>query len=76
MSRRTIQRHLAQRGTSYARMVDDVRRELALRYLAERHIGLGEVAYLLGFSEGSAFHRAFRRWTGKTPRQYRFELSQ
>jgi AraC-like DNA-binding protein len=72
---RSLQRHLSLLGTSYASVVDDTRRDLALRYLADSRIGLGEIAYLLGFSEGSAFHRAFRRWTRKTPKQYRMELA-
>jgi AraC-like DNA-binding protein len=72
---RSLQRHLSLLGTSYASIVDDIRRELALRYLADSRLGLGEVAYLLGFSEGSAFYRAFRRWTHKTPKQYRAELA-
>jgi AraC-like DNA-binding protein len=73
-SARTLQRRLAKTGASYELLVEEVRRELAERYLAERHLGLSEVAYLLGFSEGSAFHRAFRRWTGKTPKQHRDAL--
>jgi AraC-like DNA-binding protein len=74
MGARTLQRRLAAIGTSYGAIVDEVRRELATRYLAEGHIGLAEIAYLLGFSEGSAFHRAFRRWSGMTPKQYRDAL--
>jgi AraC-like DNA-binding protein len=71
LSPRGLQRRLAERGTSYAALVDDLRRELALRYVSEPDRGLSEIAASLGFSEGSAFHRAFRRWTGMTPRQYR-----
>jgi AraC-like DNA-binding protein len=73
-SRRSLQRRLSEAGTSYADVVDDVRRELALGYLAQPSIGLTEAALLLGFSEGSAFHRAFRRWTGTTPSRYRLDL--
>ena len=73
-SRRSLQRRLYEAGTSYADVVDDVRRELALGYFAQPSIGLTEAAVLLGFSEGSALHRAFRRWTGKTPGRYRAEL--
>jgi AraC-like DNA-binding protein len=51
--------------------VEDLRRELALRYLAERRMAIAEIAFLLGFSEASAFHRAFRRWSGRTPADYR-----
>jgi AraC-like DNA-binding protein len=48
-----------------------LRRDLALRYLADRKLAIGEVAYLLGYSEPSPFHRAFRRWTGLTPSEAR-----
>lgn len=74
VSPRTLQRRLTEIGVSHSEIVDAVRRELALRYLAEPQIALAEIAYLIGFSEGSAFHRAFRRWTGKTPKQCRDAL--
>jgi len=67
MSERSLQRHLANEGTQFAKLADDVRKELALRYISDQHLALGEVAYLLGFSEPSPFHRAFKRWTGMTP---------
>lgn len=68
MSERSLQRRLADEGLTFDGLLDDIRRELALRYLADRDITIGEVAYLLGYSEPSAFHRAFKRWTGATPR--------
>jgi AraC-like DNA-binding protein len=71
MSRRTLQRQLRNDGTSYKEVVDALRRELATRYLSERRVAVGEIAFLLGFSETSAFHRAFKRWTGTTPAAYR-----
>jgi AraC-like DNA-binding protein len=74
MSRRTFQRHLRDGGTSYRRLVEALRHELAMRYLAERGIAIGEIAFLLGFSETSAFHRAFKRWTATTPAAYRSGL--
>jgi AraC-like DNA-binding protein len=52
-------------------LLDELRRELALRYLADPKIAVSEVAYLLGYSEPSPFHRAFKRWTGKTPTEAR-----
>lgn len=67
LSERSLQRRLASQGTSFADLVDEVRRELARRYMADERLALGEVAYLLGFSDPSAFHRAFKRWTGTTP---------
>jgi AraC-like DNA-binding protein len=67
MSTRTLQRRLRQRGIVYARLVDEVRRHLSSKYLADGSLSLGEIAYLLGYSESSAFNRAYRRWTGRTP---------
>lgn len=71
MSPRTLNRRLLAEGTSFRRVLTDVRCELAERYLQERRLAVGEIAFLLGFSEASAFHRAFRRWTGSTPAAYR-----
>lgn len=70
-SERTLQRRLGERGLVWKGLVEDVRRELAIRYLQNGKIPLGEVAFLLGYSEQSAFHRAFRRWTGATPLAFR-----
>jgi AraC-like DNA-binding protein len=67
MSTRTLQRRLQARGIVYAGLVDDVRRRLSDKYLADVNLSLGEIAYLLGYSESSAFNRAYRRWTGRTP---------
>ncbi len=58
-------------GTSHQELLDEMRQEPAIRYLREPGMAVCEVAYLLGFSESSAFHRAFKRWTGKTPNEYR-----
>jgi len=67
MSERSLQRRLESEGTRFAKLADEVRKGLALRYIADRRLALGEVAYLLGFAEPSSFHRAFKRWTGMTP---------
>ncbi len=67
LSERSLQRKLDAEGTRFAELVDEVRRELAMRYIADERLALGEVAYLLGFAEPSPFHRAFKRWTGTTP---------
>lgn len=67
LSERSLQRRLDDEGTRFTELVDEVRRELALRYVADERLALGEVAYLLGFAEPSPFHRAFKRWTGTTP---------
>jgi AraC-like DNA-binding protein len=66
----TLQRRLRREGTSYQRVLDTTRRELALQYLRDGQHSLADVAFLLGFADQSNFTRAFRRWTGKTPRQY------
>ena len=71
MSRRTLQRKLAESQLSYQRLVDDTRRDLALRYLGDPRNTVTDVTFLLGFSAQSAFTRAFRRWTGVAPTQWR-----
>ena len=73
MSERTLQRRLREEGTRLADIVEQVRRERA-ELLLRRALPLGEVAFLLGYSEPSAFHRAFRRWHGMTPQAYRSQL--
>ncbi len=67
MSTRTLRRHLLEHGTSYHHILDRVRRELADELLGDPDHKLSEVAFLLGFSDASAFHRAYVRWTGHTP---------
>ncbi|HEY0546410.1 MAG TPA: AraC family transcriptional regulator [Pyrinomonadaceae bacterium] len=71
LSPRTLQRKLKDERTSHQDLLDEMRRDLSVRYLQEPEMAICEVAYLLGFSEPSAFHRAFRRWMGTTPRAYR-----
>jgi len=71
MSARSLQRGLQSEGTSFAEVLSDLRRDLALRYLEDRRISIHEVGFLLGFAEVSAFHRAFKRWTERTPAEYR-----
>lgn len=73
ISPRTLHRRLRDAETSYRAVVDDLRQDLAVRYLAEDRLAIAEAAYLLGFSEASAFHRSFKRWTGRTPADYRRE---
>jgi AraC-like DNA-binding protein len=69
MSPRTLQRRLQAEGTSFVEIIDSMRHEMALAYLG-RGLPLPEVAELLGYSETSAFHHAFRRWTGQSPAQF------
>lgn len=70
-SPRTLRRRLEAEGTSFSVLLDRVRRELAEAYLAREGLALAEIAGLLGFKDTGAFLRAFRRWTGTTPGQWR-----
>ena len=71
MSPRTLQRKLRLEQSSFADVLDRTRKHFASCYLQERGLQLTEIAYLLGFSEQSAFTRAFQRWYGVSPTQYR-----
>ncbi len=71
MSRQTLYRRLRDEGLTFEKVHDDLRRRMALDYIATRKVTVNEAGYLLGFSEPSAFVRAFRRWTGQTPGSYR-----
>ncbi len=71
LSPRSLQRKLAAENTSFRELVEAVRQELAVSYLADGSFTLLEISYLLGFSEQSAFSRAFKRWTGSTPQAFR-----
>jgi AraC-like DNA-binding protein len=70
---RTLQRRLADRHQSFQTLVDQARRELAQQLLRETEYSLAEIAFLTGFSEQSGFTRAFKRWSGQTPRSYRLK---
>ena len=70
LSPRSLQRKLSELGTSYKVLLDDIRKDLAQHYLRESDRSIGEVTYLLGFSEPSNFARSFKRWTGVTPQEY------
>jgi len=71
MSRRALQRSLAQRNTTFTRFLDQTRQSLAQGYIQDSSLSMTEVAFLLGFSEQSAFNRAFRRWKGCSPSAWR-----
>lgn len=71
MSVRTLSRALAAEGTSFRQLLDQLRHERAVRLLARQNMSIGEVAFVLGFSDISAFHRAFKRWSGQTPVEFR-----
>jgi AraC-like DNA-binding protein len=71
VSRRTLSRRLAEEGTSFRTILDDVRREFACALLQDPSLSIGDVAFFLQYSEPAAFNRSFRRWTGQTPRAFR-----
>jgi AraC-like DNA-binding protein len=67
LGRRTLQRRLGEEGTTFEKVLDSLRRQLALHYLDGKKVSVNETAYLVGFSEPAAFSRAFKRWTGQPP---------
>lgn len=71
MSVRSLQRRLGEHGVSYLSLVQEVRAELSQAYLLEARYSVTEIAFRLGFDDASAFSRAFRRWTGLSPSEYR-----
>jgi len=71
MSKRTLARKLNAEAVAFADILDHIRCALAQRYLSERELPICEISWLLGYSEVSSFTHAFKRWTGKTPRQFR-----
>ncbi len=73
MTARNLRRHLSAEGTSFSAILDDVRRSLAVEYVRTTKMNGDDIALLLGFSEPTNFRRAFKRWTGKTTREYRME---
>ena len=75
VSTRTLQRKLAEADTNYRALLLEVRRDLAAKYIADKSMPLAEISYMLGFSDASSFSRAFKRWTGNPPAEYRSRLS-
>lgn len=71
MSRQTLFRKLKAEGITFEKLLDDLRRRLALEYLRGKKVSINEIAYLVGFADPAAFSRAFKRWTGKSPRTLR-----
>jgi AraC-like DNA-binding protein len=72
-STRTLSRSLQEVGTSYQRILDEVRKEMAIEYLRNSSLPIEEIAALVGYSDPSNFRKAFRRWTGHAPSYYREE---
>ena len=71
VTERTLRRKLTLEGTSFQSIKDSIRRDLAIHYLNQAHLPISQIARLLGYSEPSAFTRAFREWTGESPKGYR-----
>jgi AraC-like DNA-binding protein len=71
MSSRKLQRQLQSAGTTFNTLLNEIRQDLAQQYLRDQDTSMTEIAFLLGFSESSAFSRAFKRWMGVTPSEYR-----
>jgi AraC-like DNA-binding protein len=71
MSERTLARKLSDEGLNFTEILQQLRRDLAVRYLDDPKLHVSKIAWLLGFHEVSAFTHAFKRWTGKTPREMR-----
>ena len=74
LSVRTLQRKLSDNEQTFTSMIDSIRKELALSYLKNTNTKVIYITQMLGFSEQSAFQRAFKRWTGHTPKQYRLSI--
>jgi AraC-like DNA-binding protein len=74
LSPRTLQRRLSEHHAIFNEMLDTMRFGAAKSYLAQGNIAATEIAYLLGFAEQSSFNRAFRRWAGQTPSEFRRAL--
>jgi len=75
LSPRTLQRRLREAGLSFNQLVDETRQQLVLHYLRDPALELAEIAFLVGFSEPGSLARAFRRWTGQSPGEYRRQLT-
>ncbi len=75
MSPRTLQRRLNDEGTSFSEILEAFRQQMATVLLEDDKLAVYEIAFLLGYSEPSTFHRAFRRWTDRSPREFRSSSS-
>lgn len=76
LSPRTLQRRLREAGLSFNHLVDETRQQLVVHYLRDPALELAEIAFLVGFSEPGSLARAFRRWTGQSPGEYRRGLKE
>lgn len=73
LSRRTLQRRLSDRDTQFAQILQRLRTDLALRYLADKRLSITEITFLLGYSDPASFTSAFKTWQGVSPRDYRLQ---
>lgn len=73
MTPQTLRRRLKEANTSYQEIKDNIRHDAAVYYLSKAELSIDEIALMMGFSEASSFHRAFKKWTGRTPASYRHE---
>jgi AraC-like DNA-binding protein len=71
LSQRTLARRLAVEGLNFSAVLGDLKTDLARRYLADNELSISQIAWLLGYREVSSFTHAFKRWSGKAPRQTR-----
>ena len=76
MSPRTLHRKLEEQGTNFRQQQEATRQQLAMQFMQQAHLNISEIGFLLGFSSTSNFSRAFKRWTGRTPQEYRRSSSQ
>jgi AraC-like DNA-binding protein len=67
----TVERRLQSDGTTFNQLLEETRRSIAMSYLADRNLAAYKVSFLVGYAEPATFFRAFKRWTGQTPQQYR-----
>jgi AraC-like DNA-binding protein len=70
LSTRSLQRKLKDEGHTFLAIANDIQEQRAVHLLRQTQLNISEVAYMLGYAEPSVFRRAFKRWTGKTPKEY------
>jgi AraC-like DNA-binding protein len=71
MSQRTLRRKLQQAGTSFRELIDELRTQMAVKYVRDTDLTIEEIGYALGFNDAAAFRHAFRRWTKSAPHEFR-----
>lgn len=70
----SLQLYLNKEQTTFIKLVNEIRKDIALHCLKDKNASIDEIAYVLGFSEASAFHRAFKKWTRLTPNEFRTSM--